>query len=479
MWGVATKIPEVSLGSGEILQPEKFSEANVQGSWTSPNLQTRELAQVAQTVEQTGLCKLDEAYISIVPPLSNLHKLPNEVMVSLATERVAKRRIDWDEISKIYLDILQYSIIDRPCLYSSSMIAAVMEFLFFVSGPLLDKSDLQKMCKEAVPLKNALEKTLEKLEQIDQGAFLVELQFLYKKQGRDLSFKRLFKEVFQSSKQIQGIPPEHQSAWWRRTEDHLKAMGSESTALKSSEKDVFGWTSLHYAVTIEKPEQVRESKSLPILADMAGRTPVHYAAKCENHSILQALLGTEKIQREQGRDAANEIEREGMLPLHLAAQSANAVEIVELLLPYTNDINLRDKWGRTALYLAAENGSNNIVKALLGENENDPKAKIDIECDDRLKRRTALHIAAASRHHNILTVLAGKDGRGLNWKDSDQKTALELAAENGCELSIKALVQAFKNNDGSVSEAPAPEKEPKLNVSRQEISDNRVTHICH
>lgn len=119
--------------------------------------------------------------MSIIPLLSYLHKLPNDVMVNLATERVAKRHLNWDETSKIYLDVLQYSIIDRPCRYSSSMIAAVIEILFSVSGPLLDKSDLEKLCKEAVVLKDELEKTLKKLEQIDQGAFLAELQFLYKK----------------------------------------------------------------------------------------------------------------------------------------------------------------------------------------------------------------------------------------------------------------------------------------------------------
>lgn len=71
--------------------------------------------------------------------------------------------------------------------------------------------------------------------------------------------------------------------------------------------------------------------------------------------------------------------------MHLAAQSGNAVEIVKLLLQYTDEINLRDRWGRTALYLAAENGSIDIVKILLENNENNPKAKIDIECDNRYK----------------------------------------------------------------------------------------------
>lgn len=151
--------------------------------------------------------------------------------------------------------------------------------------------------------------------------------------------------------------------------------------------------------------------------------------------------------------------------MHLAAQSGNAVEIVKLLLQYTDEINLRDRWGRTALYLAAENGSIDIVKILLEDNENNPKAKIDIECDNRLQRRTALHAASASRHHSILTLLAGKNGRGLSWKDSDQRTAFELAVANDCELSIMAIVKVFGNRESLALEAPAPKKETKLQWS--------------
>lgn len=161
--------------------------------------------------------------------------------------------------------------------------------------------------------------------------------------------------------------------------------------------------------------QVIASKSLPILADMAGRTPVHYAAKI-GHEILENLFGAEIDKK---KNAVNKIEREGMLPLHLAAQSGNAVEVVKILLPYTNEVNVRDKWGRTALYLVAENGSRDIVEILLGKNGNNPKAEINIECEDRLQRRTALHAAATSRLRNILAMLAGKDGKGLKLKDLD------------------------------------------------------------
>lgn len=396
MWAVAAEISHDKIGSGRILQSEKFSEANITESWTSPSLQTQELTLFAQAVERTGLCSLDEAYISIIPPLSHLEKLPNEVIVNLARDREAGRPLDWDEISKIYLDILRHSVIHQPSRYFSSIIAAAMEVLFLVSEPLSDKSDLGKICKEAAELKDALRMMLGK----DQNPFLEELQFIYGKQGRALAFKDVLQEEVYNiplSKPDYKIPIEHRSAWWRLTDDHLKAMEFQcSTGLKSSEKDIFGWTPLHYAVITGNRTQIVESKVLPILADMAGRTPVHYAAKSGDYEILENLLGAEIGKK---KDAANKLEREGMLPLHLAAQSGNAVEIVKFLLPYTNDVNLRDKWGRTALYLVAENGCRDIVEILLGKNKNDVKADISIICDDRLQRRTALHAATTSRHH--------------------------------------------------------------------------------
>ena len=298
---------------------------------------------------------------------------------------------------------------------------------------------------------------------LNQKIFVEELQFLYEKQSRDLAFKRVLGEEIYTTplgKSNYKIPAEHKSAWWGLSDDHLNAISSEcSTGLKSSERDIFGWTPLHYAVTTGKRNQVIVSKSIPILADMAGRNPVHHAARCGDHEILEILLGT-KIDKKN--DAANKVESKGMLPLHLAAQSKNAVEVAKLLLPYTDDINLRDKWGRTALYLAAENGSRGIVGVLVGEYGDDPKAEINIECDYKLQRRTALHAAVASRHHSILAMIAGKDGRGLKWKDSDQKTALELAVANDCELSIAALVKVFESTHVSALEAHAPKRETAL-----------------
>lgn len=82
------------------------------------------------------------------PATKSSRKAPNKVIVNLARDREADRRLDWDEISKIYLDILRHSVINQPCRYFSSIIAAAIEFLFLVSEPLLNKSDLETIGKE-------------------------------------------------------------------------------------------------------------------------------------------------------------------------------------------------------------------------------------------------------------------------------------------------------------------------------------------
>lgn len=117
--------------------------------------------------------------------------------------------------------------------------------------------------------------------------------------------------------------------------------------------------------------------------------------------------------------------------------------------------------------MAAGNGSREIVEILLEMNGNNPRADISIKCDDRLHQRTALHAAVASKHHSILAKLAGIDGMELNWKDLELKTALELAVENDCKLSIAALVKVFGSTHILAGEANSFQGALALESSRR------------
>ena len=54
----------------------------------------------------------------------------------------------------------------------------------------------------------------------------------------------------------------------------------------------------------------------------------------------------------------------GEEPLLISAAGAGAVKTTRLLLAYGADVHLRDKWGRTALMLARENGYQKIIALL-------------------------------------------------------------------------------------------------------------------
>lgn len=93
----------------------------------------------------------------------------------------------------------------------------------------------------------------------------------------------------------------------------------------------------------------------------SGESLLHLAARQRKPHMVDTLL-------KHGADY-NVRNRNGETPLICAIKSKNAkkgsVEIVELLLEYKAEVDCTDIWGNSALYYAAESGSNAIVEMLL------------------------------------------------------------------------------------------------------------------
>uniref|UniRef100_A0A914D403 Uncharacterized protein n=1 Tax=Acrobeloides nanus TaxID=290746 RepID=A0A914D403_9BILA len=114
----------------------------------------------------------------------------------------------------------------------------------------------------------------------------------------------------------------------------------------------------------------------------------------------------------------NAIDTNDQIALHLAASDrSDKTEFVELLLKHQADIELKDKYGRTSLMIAASSQNINIVLYLLGQGA-DPNRKDKID-------KTALHYAASNLYDNTLFAeLLLKHGADIEIQDKDGWTSL-------------------------------------------------------
>jgi ankyrin repeat protein len=102
----------------------------------------------------------------------------------------------------------------------------------------------------------------------------------------------------------------------------------------------------------------------------------------------------------------------------------------------TNRVNadVKDRYGQTPLFYAAENGCEGTVKLLL------ETKRVNAEFKDNCGR-TPLSRAAANGHERTVQRLLATKGIDVDLKDNYGQTPLSCAAENGHEGTVKLLLE--------------------------------------
>jgi len=117
--------------------------------------------------------------------------------------------------------------------------------------------------------------------------------------------------------------------------------------------------------------------------------------------------------------------------LHLACERG-CVDVVELLIQYNADVNMKDNHGNTPLMEACKHGHLDIVKILLQNG-----AQVDHEGRNK---RTSLHEASDAGHSTIAEVLI-KEGADPIPHDGTNSTPYDLAFHKGHKKVMMVLQQ--------------------------------------
>lgn len=126
--------------------------------------------------------------------------------------------------------------------------------------------------------------------------------------------------------------------------------------------------------------------------------------------------------RNHQNEFVNEFDEEDNNLFLTSAEEGNLI-FLEKLLRFGSNIDLVDRYGDTALTLAAEKGHEEIVENLLNSNPN-------VNIQNYLGSETALILAAKKRHTNIVNILLAKNA-DMNIQNDFGNTALMVSLQKG------------------------------------------------
>jgi ankyrin repeat protein len=164
---------------------------------------------------------------------------------------------------------------------------------------------------------------------------------------------------------------------------------------------------------------------------LGGATPLHFAAENCLISPLKGML-TNTIKYIDKKDV------NGNTPLHFAVDK-NCYGAVKLLVDNDSKLNVINNAGEYAIHIAALKGNIEIVSALLYQ-------AADTAVVDKYGN-LPIHLAAMHGHTDIVAKLAYVIG--IDKLNSQHKTPLFLAAENGHKETFKYLANNGANIDYS------------------------------
>lgn len=177
----------------------------------------------------------------------------------------------------------------------------------------------------------------------------------------------------------------------------------------------------------------------PNIINMSGLTPLMIAIQRQNVESVKVFLASysKNILNQNLNIIQIDIEKksednEDSYAIHLAAKTGN-VTICKLLLEKIKNVNVKQKYGYTALHIAVSMHHTQVVDELITDQ------RIDLNVQDS-GGWTPLHLAAQFRFSDIAQLLLKNSPRiDVNIRTFDGKTAFDLASNENRVDIIKLL----------------------------------------
>lgn len=193
------------------------------------------------------------------------------------------------------------------------------------------------------------------------------------------------------------------------------------------------WTELHSAAWSGSCPEPIEIDGPWNLTDRLGQGVVHLAAERGNTSLVEMIL-----QSCDGDPSVLDLQdANGQTPLQRAAWGGSGRTVCSIL-KYGSQLNVQDRYGNTALHLAADIGSEEVARCLC-DHANVTQARSFI----RLKQwggLTALHCASLSGHDEVARILVEHGALVDDPVDTSGSTPLHYAAGAGNLAIVQMLI---------------------------------------
>ncbi|KAM0415306.1 hypothetical protein ACHAPD_006501 [Fusarium lateritium] len=490
IWALATHLGESTI-SRQLQANIKPDNATGTDAWKSFSLENHELSRFIQSLTELNLWTEQEAWRSIIPPLSATDNLPGlNAVIEMAQNKATtlERDLAWGQAGSVYRWLFDISMPSSPTSHIYVKSTAIMlrfhQRLSSSDSPHSDKTYSEKgdeLEEELAKVKGCLRRQEEQNHAVqgDLSLFfdihqelqrlvenpdihgLVEHHFdgmsylsrperrvygTFQRPGDIFDRTRLHHAMRSKFIDYEELPGEEMKSQWggfdywrehspRMHQEYIKCMEPVATELESLSLYPF-WLVKGIASAILYPFQTLEylldNGADPNARDLDHWTPLYYA--CQPITLDGKTYTSRDCFRVNtliaNKANVNAKGLDGNTPLHCAAISGRS-HLVRLLIDSGGNVKAANLEGRTPLHLAAMANDPTMVSLLV-------KNDCDINIKDQAGQ-TPLHLAAISGQLACITKLI-ENGARLDVVDNSQATPLYLAAMDDSPEAFKALL---------------------------------------